>query len=540
MKRQLYKTDITTVLLHWCFVLSIGIAIFSGARIAYDHVALWRSIPYLSQLIELTPFHTVFVVHLSNGFLLTLLLLMYLIYLAYCRQMFRLSLSGYGSKKKSQTNIITRWITISAIWMMGISCITGVINYFAPISFITGFSRWLHLNVAVIWLLYPLVHVISQYYIGGISHILSILMVHKAYARQGMLALITVSVIGSTLYFYERLFPKTLIVTKTNTIPVIDGVADDPIWAKVNPLTINTQLGNDDDVVTPVTVKSLHNGERLFLLIRWPDRTKSLEHLPLSKENRTWVVKHNGFGYDDERTYYEDKLAVMLANDYLAAMKSIHLGLQPLKKYPISRSGRGYHYTEGQTYDVWQWKAVRTNSLYQADDAYFASPWLARECEPRYVAGFHYDPKLRGGYTYNWAFFLENGIRPKRLPRSSRHIFKQDNTANTLASQRPMWMRWSDATPYSDKLDRINNESMMPSILSLEPFQGDRGDVGARGQWQNGFWHLEISRALKTDSDYDVEISDGVYVWFSVFNHAQTRHSYHLRPIKLKLNDSLL
>jgi hypothetical protein len=44
-----------------------------------------------------------------------------------------------------------------------------------------------------------------------------------------------------------------------------------------------------------------------------------------------------------------------------------------------------------------------------------------------------------------------------------------------------------------------------------------------------------LSRALDTGSDKDVPIQDGVLVWVAVFDHTQTRHAYHLRPLRVRL-----
>ena len=59
--------------------------------------------------------------------------------------------------------------------------------------------------------------------------------------------------------------------------------------------------------------------------------------------------------------------------------------------------------------------------------------------------------------------------------------------------------------------------------------------MAAVGDWKDGHWTLEVRRALDTRSSYDVPISDGVYLWVSVFDHTQTRHSWHVRPLRLRL-----
>src|SRR3546814_4747096 len=74
------------------------------------------------------------------------------------------------------------------------------------------------------------------------------------------------------------------------------------------------------------------------------------------------------------------------------------------------------------------------------------------------------------------------------------------------------------------------------SVIVETPFEGDRGDVTAVAEWRDGWWRMEVKRKLATGSDYDVAIGDGTYVWVSVFDHTQTRHSFHLRPLQIRLH----
>ena len=77
----------------------------------------------------------------------------------------------------------------------------------------------------------------------------------------------------------------------------------------------------------------------------------------------------------------------------------------------------------------------------------------------------------------------------------------------------------------------------MPSVLIDGPFQGDRGDVQAVARWNDGWWRMEVRRKLDTGSKFDVALVENhpVYLWVAVFDHAQTRHSQHLHPVKLVL-----
>ena len=92
--------------------------------------------------------------------------------------------------------------------------------------------------------------------------------------------------------------------------------------------------------------------------------------------------------------------------------------------------------------------------------------------------------------------------------------------------------------PYSEELDeRIPVGTVMPGVLITGEYEGDRAQIRAAARWKDGYWTLETSRDLKTGSRYDVDFETGtpIYVWVSVFDHTQTRHTRHVRPITLEL-----
>ena len=76
--------------------------------------------------------------------------------------------------------------------------------------------------------------------------------------------------------------------------------------------------------------------------------------------------------------------------------------------------------------------------------------------------------------------------------------------------------------------------AVVPSVVLRGPIEGDHGDVSAIGRWSDGTWRLEMKRDLNTASPYDVPISDGTYLWVAVFDHSQTRHSWHMRPLRIR------
>ncbi len=72
---------------------------------------------------------------------------------------------------------------------------------------------------------------------------------------------------------------------------------------------------------------------------------------------------------------------------------------------------------------------------------------------------------------------------------------------------------------------------MIPGIVKSAT-TGDRGNISAGWQWQDGVWTLELSRPLVTGSEFDVQFNDlaqAYHFGVATFDNAQVRHSYNGR-----------
>jgi hypothetical protein len=100
------------------------------------------------------------------------------------------------------------------------------------------------------------------------------------------------------------------------------------------------------------------------------------------------------------------------------------------------------------------------------------------------------------------------------------------------------WMLEADTVPYAKELDAaIPVGAVMPGVLIMGEYKGDRADVRGAAAWRDGYWTLETAREMKTGSKYDVDFTsdEPLYAWLSVFDHNQTRHTRHMRPIKIEI-----
>lgn len=396
-------------------------------------------------------------------------------------------------------------------------------------------AQWVDITHEVAaWLFFGVIlgHSIIQFWRGKLSWIWRSFKLGKPITA--VIAIALVAAIAS--WQVERQLLPFLTVEKHQVSISIDGHSDEEIWQTLAAKQLVLGQGASEQQLTKLSVKAFHDGETFFATVRWQDPNQSLEHLPLEKTAAGWQVLTNGFEKDDELTFYEDKLAIMLANSRASGGNSVHLGKKPLAERPPSRSERGFHYTEdGSILDVWHWKAVRGTGLGGPDDMHFGSP--AANCEfcPRYKAGYQPDPKTQGGIRYNWTFYKPEGVVPRRLP-DTKVPADQVINANLPAtlSNAAAW-NWYRSSDYQAQQDTLETGSRMPSVMLVTKYDGDRADVRGVASWRDGWWTIELARKLDTGSDYDVPIASGTAMFFAAFDHVQTRHRYHHRPVILEL-----
>ena len=335
--------------------------------------------------------------------------------------------------------------------------------------------------------------------------------------------------------------------------PVIDGDVSDPVWRSARPVRVRTQQGAnlDGEGGTIVEIRAVHDGTRAYFSFIWNDPTRSLKHLPMIKTQAGWRVVHDSFDNEDANAFFEDKLAVLLDRGYvlIPGDRTFHAGARPLANKPPSLSGRGFHYTtDGSYVDVWQWRASEGGMDGWIDDSHFGPPTEPTEAEKaglhHYKGGFTGDPG-EFPFTLNFEKLGPGGydkpLTPKFLPidfqRTTQLLGKVDLGPDHGDSEGAQWwMLPAEAIPYSKAMDeQFPVGAIIPGVVGGGPFQGDRGDIRGAAKWAAGRWALEITRRLDTGSKYDVPIRTGTYLRVAVFDHSQTRHTRHIRPIHLKV-----
>ncbi len=577
------RSDAGLVVLHGLVVLASTALLVTGIAIAADH----PDRQWLRAFEAVLPAGDVWSIHLWAGVVLISVATAYPAYLratgakrriAFDRMRLR-ALRCPGKARRAALNVAVYWL---GFFLLLLQLSTGILLYLGW----GGQTVTLHYAGALGLCAFVVIHVSAQFAYGRSRQLLRIvrpgpvtlpsvepsladlvrLSVEKA-ARQpptdrsarlhlhpltvGGLCLVVGSVAAVSLDNTGRPTLRIEAIEQADA-PQLDGDIDDPVWRLATPVTVETNHGVNFSGTgsTSVTIRAVHDGTMAYLAFTWSDPTRSLKHLPLVKKEDGWHLAHTRYDVEDENAYYEDKFAVLLAEQpKVPAGGSIHLGRQPLSDKPTALSGRGLHYTtDGSIVDVWHWKATRGGLLGYVDDNYFGGPVDPKPAESagqsRYKAGYRTDPG-KAFYANNFAHQPPAGyagsLQPKRLPLN--FAFQKNAMARidldpdkSETGEARWWMTAEESQPYSVEADAlIPIGTVIPGILIAGAYTGDRADIRCAARWHAGRWTLELSRRLDTGSANDVALRTGVAMWVAAFDHTQTRHTRHMRPVTLEV-----
>lgn len=533
------STDWPTILMHWLLVISLLVSISTGWRMASktdeNTVLRWLDILVLQGNVVRW--------HFLSAAVLTSLVLAYVAFLWHTGLGARLKLrlaSFRSPDRNTRWQAINRLINWMAFVLLAGAAVTGSLMYFLPGMFPTEPLALIHFWLSWGFVGYVVLHVVAQIVLGGMRQLLKIVTPRMAYSIAGAVALLAGLGGAAFAYVLDSSAQSTLVIAKASTLPNLDGSGDDDAWKQAPEAVVHTSRGFSlKGGEVDVHIRSLHDGKKAYFLFRWQDATRSQKHIPLQKTADGWKLVHTNYYSNDENDYYEDKFAVMIAQSPIAGGNTVKLGPKPFPDKPGPGNGLGLHATtDGSLADVWHWKSVRTGPLNQFDDNYFGP--LMDVKAGRYTGGYTQDPHTGGGFEVNFEKIPNSPyVKIKKLPKNlaaqqaEMGVFNPDPNVSDMGN---FAMAKSSTQPYTADADAaIPVGTIIPSVIYDIPFTGDRGDVSAHARWKDGWWTLEASRVLDTGSKYDQPIATGNFMWVSVFDHNQVRHTRHALPLRLQL-----
>ena len=279
---------------------------------------------------------------------------------------------------------------------------------------------------------------------------------------------------------------------------VVDAKIADPIWKEKPWLTVPLTGPGPKEVL----LRAAHDGERLYLLVRWKDAERSM--------NRYW--KHIG-GRKWESHAGEDAFSICwspgASRDAFREQGCALFCHDGTHRYQATRG----------IVDFWSWQAQQTRPHGQARDMVLRPGDMHR---------------LRGDgqpeNSDNLPNINEKGDAPRYVPFKR---FVHDPVRDTR------WLHKGNVQelPSEWKIDPKSNLGWEVPRDILQPMRGSRGDVIAVARFAQGVWILELTRRLDTTHDDDQPLGDPlVPALFSVALHDGTEGSKKAvsRPIELR------
>jgi hypothetical protein len=242
---------------------------------------------------------------------------------------------------------------------------------------------------------------------------------------------------------------------RVDKAPVTDGKGDDEAWAAAKALEVRAKrvMPPNLDSATTVSIRSVHTGTHLHFLIKWKDETKDdVAHKPWA-----WDAAKNAYVEGSER---EDMFSIAFEHtgtfdaDMLSGVEAV--------------------------WDVWHWKATRTNPQ-----------------------GFAMDRSHR----YTRAKPEGKAKEFKAKDGSTIWIARPEDGGDTVEKKQP--------APKERAGDRV------PQYLPGSP-SGSAADVRAKGAWADGWWTLELERKLDTGNKDDTAFDTKREYRFAVGTHDRT------------------
>jgi cytochrome b561 len=548
------RTDVGTVTLHWATALAFLVSLLTGIRIAGDA----QFAPFSKWLAPVLPQGEIFSWHLLSGLAVFFCGSAYVVYLVRSQLAERISLKktrilamrAPARLKWGAVNVVLHWFVYAlVIFLTG----TGIMMYLGQ----GGWWRYLHSTAAFVGLAYIFAHVAAHYLYGGWPQIFRLfrpsrLVITKAMRPRPLLVAAAIGVaVACCVAGLDWATRGTLFVAQVSDAPKLDGVMSDPTWSRARPVLISTNqganLGGSGESV--VEVRALHDGQKIYFAFRWEDPTRSLRRIPIIKKEDGWHPLDDRAGFQDAVDFYEDKLAVIFSdNPSIGGAGATKLGADPLPGKPMPINGRGFHYTtDGSYIDMWQWKVSRGGMLGRVDSQYIGPPYAPTLDEQNYNAryqGGYWNKPGRSLYSYNFKFIRKDAkgpLTPLRLPKDWKAqvaaLGKFDLDPNSSDDETGRWYMFDwESEPYTPEADAmIPVGTVLPGVIIAGNNEGERANVSGVSKWSNGHWTLELSRNMKAEGRYDKPFAPGhnLYMWVAVFDHTQTRHARHNRPVRV-------
>jgi len=181
-------------------------------------------------------------------------------------------------------------------------------------------------------------------------------------------------------------------------------------------------------------------------------------------------------------------------------------------------------YTNDKVYFWVQYKDTAENSLHK--------PWLWNKKQNKYLSGPHREDTFvfkwnmmdtpvnlsnfsEDNYTADIWYWKANRTNLAGFADDKHQILsdkpdeKATETVSASGKKRYLYRKSDSGKPAYKEIKNTPTEHSTTLVNRYEPATpaGSRGDIEAKGQWQNGFWTIEFARKFDTGNTDDVQFN---------------------------------
>ncbi len=289
--------------------------------------------------------------------------------------------------------------------------------------------------------------------------------------------------------------------------PDIDGRDTDDIWGIALEIKVPTWFIHDGPPRpgTEVYAKAVYSDTRIYFVFRWPDKTRHDRMGQWLFSNGMWQAK----------TDWPDALALhwqatAKVNDFgLGGCAVLCHSTGRFQKFPRMATGQ-----EDALVDEWYWNAFVSKKGGRPGDGFLDN-------RVEFIPPGSSTPPFRSAHpSLSAAHGSDNS--GARMPETVGGIPLFLNVKETEGKQTvPRFqMVEGQRLPFQSSESGEPVKKVLPLYLLGPPEEGSSADISGRASWSDGFWVLELSRALKTNDKRDVQLdpsennySFGLAVW---------------------------
>jgi hypothetical protein len=267
---------------------------------------------------------------------------------------------------------------------------------------------------------------------------------------------------------------------------LLDGIDNESPWVTTPEVTIPLAFGD----VNSAQLKALYTDTDIIVRVRWADATEDRLHHP-------WV-------WDEESGNY--KVGPQIED---SLMFSFEAGCEWYPSFLV-----GYDFD----FDAWQWLAGRTDPLGQVLDLSGsmkdAQLSFNQSYKPRYQEG-DWNLRITDTQEGNLHWPLEKLDRQFLMVPVHDVVFYHANLDGQRGQEFVRQVQVPENLP----------QSPAPVLSQFEPLklEGNAAEVRGKGNWEDGFWTVELRRPLVTEGgpSYDIQMQRLTQFSIQVYDHVE-------------------